>query len=509
MKKIAYLAIAFVMGVFTSCTDKEEVEITKHHNLTLNISTQNMYDQFDLTYTIRETHLRDGGKCVGVMTYIYNSEGNLVRSSVEHLPNFNLTTLNIDNLAEGRYTIIAIETLLNPEDDYKADTWSFDDVEKIATIKITEKLKDPDENGYRWSKVASEAEVIGVSIQEVDLHSNLTLDIVPKGIGSVIRFNQFNWEKSPYAYIGWSTDHVLNYYSLNPSLSKNDRYVKHVTGEGKTHVRGLYEVDDDPTKYYGAYVLEPDMDWKSVWITLEDLLQSKTTDESNTWHATLEDGQRYQIGCYYGSNGIYNYFGDETGLNSWKSDKDKTVGPPSSSTLFEEPYTNWSVGTISAVKSYMSGFTLYQDIEYSDNYNAYSLGFRDDSGNDYDYVFTTTTSGLTDVYVWPNSSLTLNQVREEVAKQGYTYNSQNNNNYYYTGNSTYVTVYQTSSGSIFVNYYNPSAYGLAPKFEIPMYPIDFGNKGVKGNDKNNSLSSVNVSLLNPYLKKVVRKAQFK
>lgn len=509
MKKFAYLAFAFVMGVFTSCTDKEDIEIVHHHDLSLNINTQNLYDQFNLTYTVRETHLRDGGRCVGLMMYLYNSEGNLIQNKEAHLNNFNPATLKFDNLAEGKYTLITIETLLNPDDDYKADTWSFDDVDKISTLKISEKLKDPDEDGYRWSKVAIAPEVIGVSTQDIDLVNDLSIDVVPKGIGAVVEFNQFYWDRSSLATVGWATDHVLNYYRLNPALSRNDRFVKNLTSTDRTHVRGLYEVDVDPSTFYGAYVLESEIDWKCVYQSSEDIATGKVY-YGNSKHAMLEDGQTYQIGCYNAGDGFYDYFGDESGLRNWKADLDNTVGPPSS-TLFKEPYTNWNAGTVSSVKSYMANFTLTQDIQYDEDDKTYDMVF--DVANNYTmyrYVFTSSTSGLTDAYVYlDGDSFTISQVRDEIVKQGYTYNSQNNNNYYYTGSSTYVRVYQSSSGLILVNYYNPSAYGLAPKFEIPMYPVDFGSKGIKGNDKKNFLSSANNSLLNPYVKKEIKKVLFK
>lgn len=496
MKKFAYITLAFVLGVITSCTDKEEVEIIHHHSLSLNVNTQSLYDQFNLTYSVRETHLRDGGRCVGLLAYLYDAEGNLVQNNEIHLPNFNTTNLKFDNLSEGKYTLITIETLLNPDDNFKADTWSFDDSEKLTTFKITEKLEDPDESGYRWSKVAFAPEVIGVSTQEINLLNDMTLEVVPKGIGSIIEFNQYYWNKSSLATVGWGTDHVLNYYSLNPALSRNDRFVKNLTSEGNTHVRGLYEVDDDPSHYYQAYVLESEMDWKCMYQSLDDISTGKVYF-GNTKHAPLEDGQIYQIGCYYAGDHFYDYFGDENGLIQWKTNLDNTVGPPTeTSELYKIPYTDWNVGTVSSVKSYMSQFYLSQDIKYDEDAQNYDMIYFDLDNNYtiYRYIFKSSTTGLTDAFVYLDGDLfTLSQVREAVEKQGYTYNSQNNNNYYYTGNSTYVTVYQSTSGLILVNYYNPRAYGLVPKLELPMYNDDIKNLYKRGMYKKNSFLSAKSS----------------
>ena len=59
MKKFAYIAIAFVLGVFTSCTDKDDVEIIKHHTLTYIINTQNMYDDLGITAEITSNYLNN------------------------------------------------------------------------------------------------------------------------------------------------------------------------------------------------------------------------------------------------------------------------------------------------------------------------------------------------------------------------------------------------------------------------------------------------------------------
>ena len=432
MKKFAYLAFAFVLGALTSCTDKEDIEIIHHYDLSLNINTQSLYDQFDITGDIRDNYLRDGSRVVGILSYVYNSNGDLVGEDHAYLNNFNNTNIHFDKLPEGDYTIITIETLVNPDDNYSTETFSFDNSEHLSTFKITEKTVK-DEKGIIWSLTAGWPEVIGVNTKDVHLTNNSSLDIKPEAIGAIVWFIPYNWGNSEIVTIGWSTMDVLNYYSLDPTLSREDRFNKNLTLHENTNVRVLLDADSED--WGCVYILEKDIDWKIAYQDAEVYTLSGVW-ETDPQNQKISDGQTYFIGTYLAKGGyIRSYFGDYSGLNSWKTNLDNTEGPytPPTSSLFEEPYTNWNVGTVSSVKSYMANFTLFQDIQYDEDDKTYDMVYFDVANNYtmYRYVFASSTSGLTDAYVYlDGDSFTIDQVREEIVKQGYTYNSQNNNNYY-------------------------------------------------------------------------------
>lgn len=504
MKKILFAAFQLLMLLLATSCSNDPIEIDTvgpKYSLTINVGTQGMYDRFGITSYVRENYLRDNSRSIGVFVYVYNEEGNLVENKLATLANFNTTAFSFDALIEGKYTVVTVETLLNPDVNNESDVWSIDNSEQLSTLKITQKLDEPDENGYRWTILAYAGNAVGVDIQVITLTSNTVKEIEPSPIGSVVNFHAYNFGNTSYPYVAYTTQDILDYYSLDPAISRDKKYSKNLTASGKTNVRAWHDSVEDEGTYTLTYILERDFEWHPCVQTHENVENgSVIVLNSLGSKETLEDGETYEIGFYYlGNDNVSSYFGDKAGLQEWVNDCEKNT---ISDNIFSVPYTNWNVGTVSAVKSYMSDFYLYQDVQWDEVYEGYSITFFDNLFNMYDYVFTSSVSGLTDAYVWVDDAFTLDQVREEVAKQGYTYHSQNGNNYYFTGSSTYVTVYQTSSGSIYVNYYNPKAYGLAPKRDIPKSEIEFRTKSRNAPPVRLSLSSLKkAELIAPFVAK--------
>ena len=466
------MAISLLAMFAVSCTN-DDTEITKaspKHNVTLNVGTRGMYDEFGIADRVRDSYLRDGGRVIGITTFVYNSEGNLVDSQITSLSNFNLASQVFENLVEDDYTFVTIETLLNPDDEYKADDWTFDDTEKLSTLKISQA-----------SSITYYSSVLGVVITNVKLADDISLSATPKAIGSLVNYYPYDLEETGCVKFSFVTSDIVEYYSPNPQLQRNDKFHEDLTKKNYVNLRFRGNIENSTGYYWTFYLLESSIEWMPA-LQDEDQLQNGKLSTWSSQKTELEDGKTYYAGFYYiysegESRYAASYFGDQlSGLLGWASEwenwkKDNLNN--SNSRIYTVPYTNWNVGTVSAVKSYMANFDLYQDIQYDDIYEAYSMTYFDDSFNMYDYVFKSSTTGLTDVYVWPSDNYTLAQVREQVEKQGYTYHSQNGNNYYYTSNSTYVTVYQSDSGWILVNYYDPKAYGgVAPQKAMPRSQVE-------------------------------------
>lgn len=467
MNKIFYMAMSLItMLLMVSCSN-DDINIEKvgrKYNLSLSVNTQSLYDQFSITNSVRENYLRDGSRQVGLFMYLYDEKGDIARSDQSFIGNFNTTSFQLGNLIEGKYTVVVIETLVNPDDNNSIETFSLDDSEKLSTLKITEKT-ETDSKGNVWPQIAWAPEVIGVYTKEVNLTSNTNLDATPEAIGSVVKFDQYYWDKSDFVTIGWATKDVLNYYSVNPGVSRDNRYNKNLTVQGNTNVRALFDVGDTPMNYFGIYVLEKEIDWLIVYQDETNITDSKvrTSDPINT---SIADGKMYFIGTYLGKDSYfrYNIFESQTNLNSWKTDLDNTVGPYSknaTASLYTIPYINWQEGTVSAVKSYMEGVTMVEDITKQDN-GTYRLSYYDSSNNGtlYWYDFKTNTSGLTDSYVIVQKEyVTLDQVKEELQSEGYALNSQGDDYYYYINSNASTALFLYELDSYFViDYYDPSVY---------------------------------------------------
>lgn len=464
MSKYYYIAISLFSLLSISCSN-DDIEINNVdplHNVTLNISVQDMYDEFGITNRVRDNFLRDGGRVIGIRTFVYDSKGNLVKEQMTPQNNFNNASQNFEGLVEGDYTFVTIETLLNPDDDYKAEDWTFDDTEKLSTVKISQVYS----NVYYGS-------VLGVTTTNVSLSSDQSINIVPKAIGSLVNYYPYDLEETNFVKFAFVTNDMLEYYSLNPQLQRKDRFHEDLSKKNTVNVRCRDDIEESTGYYWTFYLLEPSIEWMNAAQTEVGIQNNELTtwEQSST---SLEDGKTYEAGFYYlysDGEDIYaaSYWGDEEGLRTWAKEWSEWKKNHANSNVFTAPYINWNVGTVSAVKAYMNTFTLYQDIQYNEDKNLYDMIFFDIENNYtmYSYEFTSSTSGLKDSYVYLDGEyFTLDQVKKEIEKQGYTFNSQNNNNYYYTGSDTYVTVYLSTSGLILVNYYDPRAYGLAPKQNI-------------------------------------------
>ena len=432
-----------------------------------------MYDEFDITSSIKDQFLRDESYGIGIFSYIYDTDGMIIDSLKTILSSFTTAVQTLPKLVEGNYTVITIETLVNKDEGNIAESWYVDDVESISTVKLRQKG-----NTY-WP------EAIGVETTNINLDSNKEINIKPKAVGSIINHYSFDFDESDFVKVGFASDGSIDYYSLNPQLDRKDRVKTDLTKSGYINVRLTDDVDDN--SYRGSiYVLESELTWMNV---AQDE-QRVGTGKYITWaenEAKLEDGKVYYAGFYYlyteGDNvAAASSLGDYDGLLEFMDKWEEWKKDNLSKNAFTPPYTYWSEGTVAAVKSYMADFMLTQDIQYDEVNEKYNLVYFDLSNSAmYSYDFTSATSGLTDAWIYlDGESFTIEQVRAEMERQGYTYNSQNNNNYYYTNSTTHVTVYQSSSGVILVNYYDPKAYGMAPKRDISMDAINFNARNLNG-----------------------------
>jgi len=114
IKKILYMLLAMVAMLVTSCSNENiEIEtVGRLRNLTCNVSTQDLYDEFKITNQVRDI-LREESLGIGINTFIYDSKGDLVDYNLEFQYSFNNAKSSFSSLIEGNYTVVVVETLLS------------------------------------------------------------------------------------------------------------------------------------------------------------------------------------------------------------------------------------------------------------------------------------------------------------------------------------------------------------------------------------------------------------
>ena len=187
----------------------------------------------------------------------------------------------------------------------------------------------------------------------------------------------------------------------------------------------------------------------------------------------MEDGNSYEVGGYYLYSDEYHrartYFGDETGLYEWEKECDKYLrdlnlqtGTPSGNT-FVEPYTDWKIGTVSAVKSFMTGMELVQDISPQED-GTYSMVYFDINNNNvmYQYDFANATSGMSKVFLYfDTSAFTWSNITSTLEKQGYSFEEAQEELSVYANSTTVVGAMQI--GDVIVLLYMEKASGSSVK----------------------------------------------
>ena len=134
MKKYLFGIAALICGVFSSCTDSEEIEIVKSREVVFEINTQSIYDEFGFTSSIKNL-LRDETYAVAVKSLIYNEAGVLVDSMTTYAYTTNSMQQIYNQLQYGQYTGIFIETLVYSENKLP---WNYriEGASNLSTLEI-------------------------------------------------------------------------------------------------------------------------------------------------------------------------------------------------------------------------------------------------------------------------------------------------------------------------------------------------------------------------------------
>ena len=92
MKKIFLSIVAAATMILSSCNNEEiNIEtVGAKYDISVNFATQGVYDTFEYNSQITENYFRDQKRPIGIFTYIYNLDGNLVAEQKTTAYNFNV-----------------------------------------------------------------------------------------------------------------------------------------------------------------------------------------------------------------------------------------------------------------------------------------------------------------------------------------------------------------------------------------------------------------------------------
>lgn len=467
MKKILFAAFSLVSMLFIASCSNEDITIDKtlpKHSVSYSVSTQGMYDTFGIVDDVRNDCLRDNSSNVGVLTYLYDAKGELIDSKITTLNNFNIAQQTFDNLEEGQYTFVTIETLVNPDNENKPYCWRIYDMEKLSTAKISQFREDG--KSYYPTEIF---DVLGVSTEIVSVSNDVSVTVYPKALGSIVHFYCFNFDKSEYANLAFGTKDIINYYILDPKVEGGDKFYKNTSEDNKFNYRCGLPAANSNGKGVSAYVLEHDIEWYAGY-------QNKNMEGTDNWiltypennnKATLEMGANYYMGYYYyeknGDDYVGIYFGDYDGFILWKKNMDDYVSSLELK-LFEEPYLNWG-SSVSDVRTNMSAYEEFGLVPLED-LGYLLVYYGKNKVGEIDYYFRNQTSDLYAARLLLDSQIVgEDEIYKAFEDFGYTYfNSGDNFTTYKKDSKTYIEVGLNINNFWYVFYYDPNA----PEFSQQM-----------------------------------------
>lgn len=461
MKKIIYVILVIVSVFATSCSN-DDIEITKTGKLctlTYHVNTKGMYDEFDLTDDITDI-LREQNFCIGVTSFIYDAGGTIVDTKFTYQYTFNNVSEEL-KLPEGSYTIVTIETLVNPNNGFQANDWSFVRTDKLSTLQISQ---DSYEVYYPF--------VLGTSIMEINVMGNQAIQVTPKAIGSLLQLSFLNFDKSTYPSIGFATNDIIDTYRMDPILSRDDRFNTDLTTIGYFNIRAQSKVGGKSSVSLTRYVLESSISYTFCFKKKEDENnRTWTFYNGNKGKIFLQDGEIYYGGFYYVDDNTPGkfVFGSKQDFENWFYSLNKKEEP-----FIPELYLMWG-NSVSNAQSAMKNYTMTEGtsgravLQEDGSYGISYAGMGKVSK--ISYFFTSATTGLFEVDVrYDKKTVSLKEMLDYLNNK-YTYLVDQDGIYMYltTDQKSFVlfSEYQGAwnVGFVDVNYVNATR----PKKFSPVY----------------------------------------
>lgn len=150
MKKYFLLAVSAVALAFTSCSDREEIDIQYQVNVTVDPST--VISEFHGYYTNGETYglNMDKGCKLLITSLIYDNSGNLVEKKESLVNDYSSSAKYSLNMKEGEeYTVVAIT--YSVDQIYDVDSYLIENENRLDKLTITSEFKNGDSYYSNWS----------------------------------------------------------------------------------------------------------------------------------------------------------------------------------------------------------------------------------------------------------------------------------------------------------------------------------------------------------------------
>lgn len=304
MKKYILLVVSAVALAFTSCSDKEEIEIFYQNEIEIKVDQlmSSFRESYDDDFEINEYH------SIRVQSYIYNEAGELVASTKNYVQNYSASTKFSHKLQDGKYTIMTFADFVEGESSPKSDndvtfsSWNIKGTNNLNDLEITSSGKIA-----AWFY-----EVMGATKTELVIDGTQTkTSISVKPITCLLYFDiDYINESGQYLraetleIIGERTNNMANWsgneweYDSSFKIGSKTRVIS---------INPMEDIEDGYIGYIGYRAFMPTKDMR-FWFTVDVLtndgekISIDSSDEDNFFTSTyytdtydFEAGKQYVI----------------------------------------------------------------------------------------------------------------------------------------------------------------------------------------------------------------------
>lgn len=451
MKKYIFSFLAVALFAFTSC-ENDEIEVKSVGSIDISINTGELYTDLSVSNGVKNLLGKNSNWNIGVMLLLYDNNGNLIEKSLSTTNTYQTLQASFSDMtSDKKYTIVAIQTLVDTDENNEAIFWDVKEENKLSTLRL-----DTNSDQIYWYGAA------GVAVKTFTTsEDNTKIALVPEPIGAIVDFGYENFSGSNLVRLGFQLKNVVDGIYLDPNHVGDKLYYEDYNPSGTWGHRGYFLNDaglaDEDSK--DLFIIDMGQQFYCFGVSTSDQWKDYkfTAYPSTNSSFTFEPGKYYTAYCIYDANtkNLLTYMGLSTGFQSWYNQQQYQAA-----VLFEEPYINWG-GTVSAVKSAMSAYEVGNDTpEYVDGLQAYVIWYYGKySEDEIDYYFSTSTSGLFRVYVFADAeTVGEDQLSALFTSMDYVFVTSNDSEALWRtkdGNA-YIQYGMNTQGYWYICYYDPT-----------------------------------------------------
>lgn len=457
------LAMSLLLISLTGCSN-DDIDITTLGDVELRISTQNLYDQFGSTQSIKSRFLNEE-YAIGVYAYIYDEAGRLVAERSDFQKTFGNLSMSFQELETGNYKVVIVETLVDTTEDNTSKDWKVEGTENLSSLHIE---NNKESNEHFWYSV------VGSSVKDfsIELGTSVKIDLMPTGLGTVMECFFLNFSTGPYPYASLDSKDIPIGRYLSKEYTGSDRFIFDQYNESRTWSSRGYAWLEDEGDDVGSDLYFIEAGPTTVCFAPHARLNDGTIDgkffpcPSGGVVLNLKDGDTLYAGCYYkGLGDVYN--GCESAFTETFEALQEWYNSLATTTRYAVPYLTWGANA-STVVNYMTqyGFSNPTISEVEDGYDY--LFSSNDKSFHYLYSFNLNKSNLNQVNMWYDSDIySLSDVlsfSEDYFGMEGIYDDELNG--YLFWNDLSVNLVMNSVNGLFQTIYLPNTINNSPKKSI-------------------------------------------